>query len=298
MIFNQEQLEKLEKILDENDKEKALKFINYEKKINIVNTKKRSALMVSGDKLKHLNKLDELTSDIIMLNLEDGVQADKKEIAMIMIAIFLTHMKTYTKEIVVRVNALEEGGIEEIIFLNQFSLNAFRIPKINSINDLEGIFCITDKDIHLSIETKESFFNIREFTHERIKVFYLGILDLLVDLRISQDSLKTDNLMIHKLLIDFVLNCKYLGVFPIGFVYQNYKDLKGFEKWCNYQKDYGFTGVGVITPTQVESANKIFMPKDKEFAKMIVERFEKEGSFSIDGLFVDEPIYKNYLNEL
>ena len=29
---------------------------------------------------------------------------------------------------------------------------------------------------------------------------------------------------------------------------------------------------------------------------MIVERFEKEGVFTIDGLYVDEPIYKNYKN--
>jgi citrate lyase subunit beta/citryl-CoA lyase len=31
---------------------------------------------------------------------------------------------------------------------------------------------------------------------------------------------------------------------------------------------------------------------------MIVDRFEKEGPFTIDGLYVDEPIYKNYLNML
>ena len=52
-------------------------------------------------------------------------------------------------------------------------------------------------------------------------------------------------------------------------------------------------GVGCITPAQCEIANKIF-EEDKEFAKIIVERFEKEGPFTIDGLYVDESIYKNY----
>ena len=298
MIFSQKKLDELQKIIDTNDKQKALKLINYNKKIETITTHKRSALMVSGHKLKHLNKLDELNCDIVMLNLEDGVPNDKKEIALLMIAIFLTHMKSYNKEIVIRVNALDEGGVEEIIFLNQFSLNAFRIPKIKSIEELNGIFCITTKDIHLSIETKEAFFNLKSFAHNRIKVFYLGILDLFADLKIDQEVIDENNLMIHKILIDFALNCKFIGVNPIGFVYQKYRDLEGFKKWCEYQKSYGFDGVGAITPSQIEIANEVFLPKDKEFAKMVVERFEKEGSFTINGLFVDEPIYKNYVNIL
>jgi citrate lyase subunit beta/citryl-CoA lyase len=296
MIFDEKKLNELQKILDLNEKEKALKLIDYEKKIETITTHKRSALMVSGHNLKHLNKLDELKCDIVMLNLEDGVPADKKEMASIMIAIFLTHMKSYEKEIVVRVNALDEGGVEEMIFLNQFSLNAFRIPKVKSIEELKGVFCITTKDIHLSIETKEAFFNIKEFSHNRIKTLYFGILDLFADLKIDQEFINKENLMIHKLLIDFSLNCKYIGVNPIGFVYQHYKDLDGFRDWCKFQKSYGFEGVGAITPAQIEIANEIFIPKSKEFAKMIVERFEKDGNFTIDGLFVDEPIYKNYLN--
>jgi citrate lyase beta subunit len=35
-----------------------------------------------------------------------------------------------------------------------------------------------------------------------------------------------------------------------------------------------------------------------EFAKKIVEKFEKIGPFTIDGLYIDEPIYKNYKNML
>jgi len=61
------------------------------------------------------------------------------------------------------------------------------------------------------------------------------------------------------------------------------------------QKNLGLQGVGCITPAQVEIANQIFS-EDKKFAKMIVERFEKEGPFTIDGFYVDEPIYKNYKN--
>ena len=59
----------------------------------------------------------------------------------------------------------------------------------------------------------------------------------------------------------------------------------------------GIKGVGCITPAQVDIANKIF-DEDIKFAKMIVKRFEREGPFTIDGLYVDEPIYKNHLRIL
>ena len=291
MIFKD--LKNLEEIIKNNDIEAAKKLIKPIK-TKLVATKKRSALMVSGHQIKHLNKIDEIPADVIIFNLEDGVPKEKKEIAKYMIAIFLSHYQNPNKELVIRINPLNEGGKEEIKFFEKFNINAFRIPKVNSIEEIDDVFFITDKDLHISIETKEVFINLKDFTHPKLKVFYLGLYDLLNELNISHSIIKLDNPFIHKILSDFSLYSNYNNIHPIGFVYQQYKDLKGFSKWCLLQKDMGIKGVGCITPSQVEIANKIF-DEDKEFAKMIVEKFEKTGPFTIDGLFVDEPIYKNYL---
>ncbi len=291
MIFKD--LKNLEEIIKNNDIEAAKKLIKPIK-TKLVTTKKRSALMVSGHQIKHLNKIDEIPADVIIFNLEDGVPKEKKEIAKYMIAIFLSHYQNPNKELVIRINPLNEGGKEEIKFFEKFNINAFRIPKVNSIEEIDDVFFITDKDLHISIETKEVFINLKDFTHPKLKVFYLGLYDLLNELNISHSIIKLDNPFIHKILSDFSLYSNYNNIHPIGFVYQQYKDLKGFSKWCLLQKDMGIKGVGCITPSQVEIANKIF-DEDKEFAKMIVEKFEKTGPFTIDGLFVDEPIYKNYL---
>jgi len=246
-------------------------------------------IMVSAHNEKHIQKID-LLDGVIMLNLEDGVPKDKKKIALENIINYLKISPK--KDIVVRVNSLDESGLEEIIALNQFNI-PFRIPKVNSLQDLDRVFDITNNDIHLSIETKESFFNIKTLKHERIKVFYLGILDLFNDLGLNHSIISLENHLVQKIITDFSLNSLYLGVTPIGFVYQQYKDLEGFSKWCVLQKQMGIQGVGTITPAQLKIANKIFNI-DIEYAQMIVERFEKEGPFTIDGLFVDEPIYKNY----
>jgi len=294
MIFKN--IKELEEIVNQNNIKKALNLIGN-KKLKTKKTKKRSVLMVSAHQIKHLNKIDELKADIIMLNLEDGVPRAKKEIAKLMIAIFLSNIEYIDKEIIIRVNAINEGGKEEIKFLDNFSFNGFRIPKIKEIEDIDDVSILTDKEIHASIETKEAFINLNKLTHPRLTTFYIGIYDLFNSLNLSHSIINTQNPLIHKILSDFSLNSRFLNKIPIGFVYQQYKDLKGFSKWCILQKNLGFQGVGCITPSQVEIANKIF-DEDINFAKMIVERFEKEGSFTINGLYVDEPIYKNYLRLL
>ena len=294
MIF--QDITDLEKIIETNNINSALKYIKPNS-FTLTNTKKRSVLMVSGHQIKHLNKIDTLPADVIMLNLEDGVPKDKKEIARVMLGVFLSNLKNTNKEIVIRVNALNDGGVDDIKFLNKFTFNAFRIPKVNSVEEIDDVFMITDKEIHASVETKESFFNLKELTHPKLTTFYIGLYDLLNELNITHSVINTENPLIHKILSEFSLICRYLNIIPIGFVYQHYKDLEGFKKWCVLQKNLGFQGVGCITPSQCEIANKIFSD-DIEFAKMIVERFKKEGPFTVDGLYVDEPIYKNYLFSL
>ena len=295
MIFND--ISELQNIVESNDFQKALSLLTPPKKFSLKTTKKRSVLMVSGHQVKHLNKIDELPADVIMLNLEDGVPEEKKEIARVMIAVFLSHIKDINKEIVIRINPLNDGGLEDIKFLEPFNFNAFRIPKIRSIEEIDDVFMKTNKEIHASIETKEAFFNLKELKHPKLTTFYIGIYDLLNELKIPHSVIDLNNPLIHRILSDFSLTSRYLKITPIGFVYQQYKDLEGFTKWCLLQKNLGMQGIGCITPAQCEIANTVFM-NDREFAKIIVERFESEGPFTIDGLYVDEPIYKNYLSIL
>jgi len=286
--------EKLKEFNESNDIENVKKLIGSTK-LKTSKTKKRSVIMVSGHQIKHLKKIPSLPADVIMLNLEDGVPKGKKEIARYNIAVFLSNTEKLNKEIVIRVNALNEGGMDDIKYLDRFEFDAFRIPKVNSIEDIDDVFMKTNKEIHASIETKEAFFNLKELKHPKLTTFYIGIYDLLNELGINHSVISIDNPLIHKILSDFSLTSRYLNITPIGFVYQHYKDLEGFKKWCLLQKNLGMQGVGCITPAQCEIANRIF-DEDREFAEMIVERFENEGPFTLEniGLYVDEPIYKNY----
>ncbi len=118
----------------------------------------RSVLMLSCNNIDHLTKIESVEADCIVLNLEDGVSKEDKPFGLVLCAIFLSYHKKCDKKLVVRVNALNEGGFEEISYLNQFMPDAIRVPKIKDPQEVESVYALLDEktELHLSIETKEA----------------------------------------------------------------------------------------------------------------------------------------------
>lgn len=266
----------------------------------------KSALMLSCNNLKHLSKIESLEAECIVLNLEDGVSKEDKPFSLLLCAIFLSHHKESSKKLVVRVNALDDGGYDEIIYLNQFMPDAIRVPKVKNKKDVESACKILDEriELHLSIETSDAWSNLSALKIDaRVKAFYLGILDLFADMHLSQSIIKRDNPLMHYMLSHFLVTCKIIGVKPISFVYQEFNNLDEFEQWLILEKNIGYEAKGCISPKQVELANKMFVDEEKEIqrAKIIVRLFELHKEQGITGFtndeygFIDEPIYKGAL---
>ena len=123
----------------------------------------KSVLMLSCNNIKHLSKIEDLEADCVMLNLEDGVSREDKHIALVLCAYFLSKLQKSDKKLVVRVNALDEGGYEEITYLNQFMPDAIRVPKIKNAAEVKNVLALLNEDIelHLSIETADAWHNLR-----------------------------------------------------------------------------------------------------------------------------------------
>ena len=276
-------------------------------KRTINHTQEYSApLMISAHKLKHLNKISELQTDAIILNLEDGVSTQMKPYALRFSMYALNALTECDKKIIVRINALDEGGIEEIIALNGYRPDAIRIPKIKTVADVKQALLLCDEEIelHLSIETKEAWLNLTQLrVSKRVKAFYLGVLDLFADMELSQELIKVDNPLMTQLLAQFLLNTKAVGAKAISFVYQEYQDTIGFESWLNLEKELGFDAKGCLSPQQAEQTVKMFQLSDDAIikAQYIIDRFEEERAKGITGFsdekygFIDEPIYKGAL---
>jgi citrate lyase subunit beta/citryl-CoA lyase len=300
------QLEELEKIVDTNDIVSLEALLKPNNRIQNRRQGFKSALMLSAHNLKHLLKIETLKSDCIMLNLEDGVSAEKKPLALRLAAYYLSKNPQNSKKIVVRVNAIDEGGLDEIRFLNIFKPDAIRIPKVRDLSDINIALDVLDESIelHLSIETKEAFSNLKSLqSNGRVKTVYLGVLDLLADLGIEQSIIMPENPTMHYLLAEFLISARIIGAYPVSFVYQDYQNMAEFQRWLQLEKMMGFTAKGCISPAQADTAMQHFELEDKalEKAHYIIELFEKMKKQGVTGFaddkygFIDEPIYKGAL---
>ncbi len=265
-----------------------------------------STLMLSCHNEKHLAKIPDLEAESIMLNLEDGVSIEQKPLALKLCAKYLKKFKKIKKMFIVRVNALDEGGLQEIKYLNEFKPDAIRIPKVKSKKDVQKALDILDDgiELHLSIETALSWKNLTTLKiNPRVTTFYLGILDMFADMKLPHSMIDRDNPTMLYMLSHFLIASKSIGIKPVSFVYQDYKNLEEFERWLYLEKNIGYSSKGCISPSQVKLTNKIFSSDEIELkkAKKIVRLFESQRKLGITGFtdeefgFIDEPIYKGAL---
>ncbi len=268
--------------------------------------RKRSNMMLNPLQLKHLNRMDESDADMITLNLEDAIAPSRKKEALYNIALFLSHMKKSDSFIIVRTNPLNEGGTEEIAFLNDFAFDAIRVAKIKNQTEIAQALTLLskDKELHISLETKEAFESLSTFRiDERLTTANLGILDLLTSLGLPQSIVTLNNPAIDYILSKFLVDAKTAGIHPISFMFQEYNDTETFRAWCEHEKMMGFESKACMGPKQVQIANEIFSINKYELerARHIKESFEANSTKGINGFmddkygFIDEPIYRDSL---
>ncbi len=305
MVF--ESLDLFEKIFREKECDAAAGHIVTPQRTPPTRKEDRSYLMLSANNVKHLNKLDTLTADNVIINLEDGVAPEQKEIARYMAAVFISNLKASHTRIIVRVNPLGEGGEADIALLNTARPDAIRVPKIYNGDDAQKACALINPEIevHFSVETKEAFADIGALKiAPRVTTFYLGVLDLLADLAVPQSVIAFGNPTMTYLLSKFLIDCKTSGVTPVSFTYQEYTKLESFRHWCKTALEMGYTGTSCLSPKQVAVANEVFGERKRELekAKYVIERFEAMARTGVTGFkderygFIDEPIYKGALS--
>ncbi|MEA2049749.1 MAG: aldolase/citrate lyase family protein [Campylobacterota bacterium] len=262
----------------------------------------RSYLMVPGNKERYLDKIPTINADFVTVNLEDAVY--DKDYARDLVVKKLSNKNN--SKVIVRVNSFKSCGQKDIIKINKIKPYAIRIPKVKSIEDINKALNLIDNDIeiHLTIETKEALELLTKLKiNKKVTTVFLGILDILESLGLPQSLLQIDNPTIDYILSKFLIDSKIAGFHPVSFIYQDYKDLETFEKWCKKEKKMGFLSKGCTSPSQVDIVNKIFSSDEDQIlkAKYIKKVFEENYSKGISGFsdekygFIDEPIYKDAL---
>ncbi|UUX33207.1 citrate (pro-3S)-lyase subunit beta [Fundicoccus culcitae] len=269
---------------------------------------RRTMMFVPGANPAMLRDAILYGADAVMFDLEDAVSINEKDSAR-----FLVHkaLKTldYSKvETVVRINALADGGDQDIEAVVTAGVDVVRLPKTETAQDIIDVATvITDVEekygievgrtkMMAAIESATGVLNAREIAHasDRLIGIALGAEDYVTNMKTKRSPEGTELFFARS----FILHAaRDAGIAAIDTVYSDVNNDEGFKAEVRLIKQLGFDGKSVINPRQIPLVNEIYAPtaaeiqNAKETIWAIREAEEKgSGVVSLRGKMIDKPI--------
>ncbi|MBS0470294.1 MAG: CoA ester lyase [Proteobacteria bacterium] len=262
---------------------------------------RRSVLYMPGSNARALEKARNLPADALILDLEDAVAPDAKEIARAQVCEAVKARGFGKREIVIRVNGLgTPWGMADITAAAEAQPDAILVPKISTLADLHtveerlvGYHHLRKLSVWAMIETPLAILNIGALAAAggRLGCFVMGTNDLIKEIRGVHTQ---DRMNLSAALGLSVLAARANGIAVIDGVYNDIQNAEGFKASCEQGRAFGFDGKTLIHPTQVEPCNEVFAPSaaEVEDARKIIAAFELpenkgKGAIKLDGRMVE-----------
>jgi len=223
----------------------------------------RSLLYVPGSNARALEKAAGLAADMLIIDLEDAVPADRKaEAREAMRGAVATGFSG--KHVAVRVNAT--GTAEQaadIAALAGLKLDALVLPKVDSPADLDPLRDL-GLPIFAMIETPTAIYAARDIAADpMVAGLVAGLNDLAHELKLPDGM---DRGAMSHAIQAIVLAARAGGVWGFDGVYNAIDDAVGFAAEAAEGRRLGFDGKTLIHPSQVDPCNTAFVPSDREIA--------------------------------
>lgn len=250
---------------------------------------RRSLLYMPGSNPRALEKARTLPADGLILDMEDAVAPDAKQLAREQIIAALAEGGYGHRELMVRVNALStEWGADDIKAVSEASTppDAVLIPKpstaadvVEAINAFEAAGCPDTVEMWIMAETPLCILNIAEVAsaHPRLKGMVLGTSDLSKDTRVRHTPDRLGFIAALNLCV-YAARANGLGI--IDGVQLDLEDADLLALSCEQGRDLGFDGKSLIHPKQIAAANAAYAPDEQEIAaaRNIIAAFEQAQS--------------------
>jgi len=264
---------------------------------------RRSLLYMPGSNPRALDKARSLPADGLILDMEDSVAPDAKQLARDQIGSAIAEGGYGNRELMVRINGLDtEWGSADIDAICAFTTapDAVLIPKIDTADDvrkaieafeLGGI--TAEVDMWIMAETPNCILNIAEIAaaHPRLKGMVMGTSDLSKDTGVRHTR---DRLGFITALNLCVYAARANGLEIIDGVQLELDNEELLTYSCEQGRDLGFDGKSLIHPKQIAAANTVFAPDENEVANasVIIEAFEEaqaqgKGVVVVNGRLVE-----------
>jgi citrate lyase subunit beta/citryl-CoA lyase len=250
-----------------------------------------------GSNARALEKARSLAADGLILDLEDAVAPDAKELARRQVCEAVAARGFGKREVVIRINALSSAwGEADLDAAKAAGPDAILVPKISSAHELAEIEArLGDAkiDVWAMVETPLAIFNLKEIASAggRLSSFVMGTNDLIKEFRAKHTA---DRQNLAASLSLSVAAARAYGLAVIDGVYNDINNSEGFAASCRQGLAFGFDGKTLIHPSQIGSCNAIFAPSPSavEDARKIIAAFELpenkgKGAIALDGRMVE-----------
>ncbi len=245
---------------------------------------RRSILYMPASNARALEKAKTLKADGFVFDLEDSVRPDAKLEARAN-AVAASASGAYgNREIIIRCNALDtQWGGDDLQAIATSGADGILVPKISGVDDVHLILAMLDDagapsdiGLWLNMETPAAFLRADAIcgASDRIKGLVMGTNDLIKDMQ-ARHVVGRANIL--PALTMAILAARTHGLMVLDSVYNQFKDIEGFETECEQARNMGCDGKSLIHPSQVDIANGIFGASEAEIAeaKEIIEAFDK-----------------------
>ena len=257
---------------------------------------RRSALYMPAANARAIEKARDLPCDVVILDLEDAVAPDAKDVARDQAVAAVRAGGFGRREVVIRVNGLDTPwGLEDLAAAINAQPDAILVPKVSSAHDVRAYGAAEAGGVPLwaMVETCASLFALSEIAGAGagLAVLVIGTNDLAKEMRCR---LTTERAALTGPLSLAVAAARAHGLVILDGVFNGIDDDDGLARQCDQGADFGFDGKTLIHPRQIEAANRAFTPAadEVEWARTIVVAFDSpenaaKGVIRVEGRMVE-----------
>jgi citrate lyase beta subunit len=260
---------------------------------------RRSLLFIPADRPERIAKAAALPTDVVVVELEDGVAPERKAMAREEAGRALAEIDFGFREVALRVNRISTlHGLADMMALAKWPRKPELIilPKVESAGEVR-IYdeLLTNINVNSQlmplIESSRGLQAVGTIVmaSPRISSLAFGIADLSAELGCQPTW---EPMLFCR--ASMVSAGGLAGVPLIDPPYLNIKDESGLLEECKRVRDMGYIGKMCIHPSQLEPVNQAFTPtlEEVERARKINEAAATQGGGAIvvDGRMVDRPV--------
>jgi len=258
---------------------------------------RRSVLYMPGSNARALEKARELPADALILDLEDAVAPDAKDMARTQVCDAVAARGFGRREVVIRVNAPSTPwGEADFAAAAAAAPDAILVPKVSTLQDLhraEYLMGGCAAALWAMVETPLAILNLAGLAGAggRLACFVMGTNDLVKELGAQHTP---DRANLAAALGLSVAAARAHGLAAIDGVFNDIQDPAGFAQACRQARSFGFDGKTLIHPSQIGPCNDVFAPSADEIeaARRIIAAFalpenKGKGAIKLDGRMVE-----------